>query len=146
MEKQPAYFEDMYKLIGLLMGGFMKIHGDPGSGELARIQLGALGILSVYDDLPVSELAKRLRISKPQATNLVRRLEELGLVKRTACAEDARISRLWLTAKGRKALDGNMERMKQGMEDKLSALSQDEKSELKRSMQSLVRILEKLEA
>lgn len=145
MEARTVFFEDMYKLIGLLMGGFMKIHGDPGSGELARIQLGALGILSVYEDLPVSELAKKLRISKPQATNLVRRLEELGFVTRTTCAEDGRMSCLWLTDKGRKALDGNMDRMKKGMEGKLSVLSADEKSELRRSMQSLVRILEKLE-
>jgi len=145
MEARAVFFEDMYKLIGLLMGGFMKIHGDPGSGELARIQLGALGILSVYEDLPVSELAKKLRISKPQATNLVRRLEDLGLVRRTVCAADARLSCLWLTAKGRKALDGNMERMKKGMEDKLSVLSADEKAELRRSMGSIVRILEKLD-
>lgn len=145
MEAKSAFIEDTYKLIGLLMGSFMKIHGDPGTGELARIQLGALGILSVYDDLPVSDLAKRLRISKPQATNLVRRLEELGLVKRRASAEDARVSCLRLTDKGRKVLDGNMERMRKGMEEKLSALGKEEKSELARSMRSLVGILEKLE-
>ncbi len=146
MNAGSGVFEDMYQVIGILMGRFMKIHADSGSGDLARIQLGALGILSVNDDLPVSELAKKLRISKPQATALVRRLEELKLVRRTSCDEDARLSCLWLTPEGKKALDRNMERMKAKLEEKLAALSAEEIIELKRSMESVASILGKIDA
>ena len=52
------------------------------------------------DDVPVSHLAKKVRLGKPTMTPLIRRLESKGLLERLVDADDERQRRIRLTAKG----------------------------------------------
>jgi DNA-binding MarR family transcriptional regulator len=53
----------------------------------------------------ITELAAREYVAQPTMTVLVRRLEQDGLVERTADSEDGRASRIALTATGREELN-----------------------------------------
>ncbi|MGX9518364.1 MarR family winged helix-turn-helix transcriptional regulator [Vibrio mediterranei] len=58
-------------------------------------------IQSSAEPIRLTDLAKELEVSKPSATNMVKRLERKGLVKRLSCTEDARSKRVTLTEKSR---------------------------------------------
>jgi DNA-binding MarR family transcriptional regulator len=140
-----SLYNEIYETIMLLKQVLLRVHAGTEEDGLSRTQLGALGILSVTPSLPVSDLAKRLRISKPQASVLVRRLEELGLVERLSAGDDKRVCVLSLTAKGRATLNSNVRKIKAKMKEKLDALSETEQNELSESLGSIVRLLAKLE-
>ncbi|MGR5093429.1 MarR family winged helix-turn-helix transcriptional regulator [Vibrio maritimus] len=53
------------------------------------------------EPIRLTDLAKELEVSKPSATNMVKRLEKKGLVERLPCPEDARAKRVILTEKAR---------------------------------------------
>jgi DNA-binding MarR family transcriptional regulator len=53
-------------------------------------------------DATVGGLAKQLRISQSAATQLVRRVENIGLIERTMSPHDARIHPLRLTREGKR--------------------------------------------
>jgi DNA-binding MarR family transcriptional regulator len=146
MDAESLDFEEFFKIIFLLKRSLMRVHGEGERNGLARLQLGALGILSANESQGLTDLSGKLRISKPQATILVRRLEELGLVKRSVDKDDARAASLRISAKGRKALAENVEAIQREVGRKMSGLSQEDRAELKSSMESMVRILEKMES
>lgn len=52
----------------------------------------------------MSELSRRLLVSKGNVTDLVRRLERRGLLERRADARDARVQHVHLTAEGEKLI------------------------------------------
>lgn len=57
----------------------------------------------------LTDLAKELEVTKPSATNMVKRLERKGLVLRVSCTEDARSKRVMLTEKARAPLESESE-------------------------------------
>ncbi|MGR5176688.1 MarR family winged helix-turn-helix transcriptional regulator [Vibrio parahaemolyticus] len=57
----------------------------------------------------LTDLAKELEVTKPSATNMVKRLERKGLVLRVSCSEDARSKRVMLTEKARTSLESESE-------------------------------------
>lgn len=71
---------------------------------LGGAQLWALSEITRHRGLTMSELAKTLGIRLSTASNLVSRLEELGLVERARAASDQRVVRLTPTAAGRRTL------------------------------------------
>jgi MarR family transcriptional regulator, organic hydroperoxide resistance regulator len=70
---------------------------------LGGAQLWALAEISAAD-LTMGDLAARLAIHVSTASNLVRRLEELGLATRTRTRADQRVVRITATAAGRRKL------------------------------------------
>lgn len=59
--------------------------------------------LAEQDGIAQSELAEHLCVEAPTVTKMVRRMEAAGLVERRQDPEDGRLSRVFLTAKGRAA-------------------------------------------
>jgi DNA-binding MarR family transcriptional regulator len=66
----------------------------PGSG---------LVIYALYEreGWTVGELAHRARVSHVAVIQLLQRLEKAGLVRRKSCPQDGRVTRVWLTKRGR---------------------------------------------
>ncbi len=60
-----------------------------------------LAILWGQDGLTQKEIADHLKLKPPTVTAIIRRMERAGLVKREPDLEDMRISRVYLTEKGR---------------------------------------------
>ena len=67
-------------------------------------QLWALGQIGDRPEISVGELARALAIHQSTASNMLARLQELGLVIRARAGADQRVVRLRLTDKGRGVL------------------------------------------
>lgn len=63
--------------------------------EMILLQLWA------EEGMPQSQLAERLEVEPPTLSKMLHRMERDGLVERCPSADDARISRVSLTARGR---------------------------------------------
>lgn len=71
---------------------------------MSGAQLWAMAEIAGAPGIKVSDLARQLGVHLSTASNMLRRLEELGLVKRIRIGKDHRVVQLQLTAKGTKIL------------------------------------------
>ena len=62
------------------------------------------GALDGSEQSTVTELAERLQLAQSSVTELVRRAEEVGLVRREASSADGRVAHLRLTPEGERRL------------------------------------------
>ncbi len=74
------------------------------SASISGAQLWALSIVASRPNCKVGEIAKQLSIHQSTASNLVRNLEESGLVTRKRFGSDRREVQLSTTAKGKRIL------------------------------------------
>jgi DNA-binding MarR family transcriptional regulator len=97
-------------LVGHLIGGQLvraeKAHERAASEQLKRMGLyigQEMLLLSLQkeDGMTQSQLATRQDVDLSTITKVVQRMERAGLVSRRADLDDARISRVYLTEKGR---------------------------------------------
>ena len=68
--------------------------------ELAGAQVWALSEIAANPDISVGDLAKRLAIHLSTASNLVRKMEQAGVVSRQRIGTDQRVVRLRATKEG----------------------------------------------
>src|SRR5512135_3240296 len=71
---------------------------------LSGAQVWALAEIADMPGIKVSELAQQLGVHLSTASNMLRRLEAVELVRRMRIGEDHRVVQLELTAKGEKIL------------------------------------------
>lgn len=110
-------------------------------GELRVGQEQLLLQLWGADGLSQSQLVERLCVEPPTVTKMLQRVESAGLVERRPDPEDARVSRVFLTAAGR-ALEGEVAEAWRAVETRATAgMSEDERAFLRRL---LVRMRENL--
>src|SRR6266480_6205271 len=76
---------------------------DPASG-LSAARLSALSVLVFGGPRTLGELAAAERVRPPTMTNIVRGLEDAGLVRREGDPSDGRVARVRATAKGERIL------------------------------------------
>lgn len=101
-------------------------------------QLPILGVLRKKEGVSQREVAKLLHIKPPTVTVTLQRLEKSGFVYRQPDPEDQRISRIYLTEKGKNA-DKEIEGLIQDNEKILTrGFSEEEQEQLKRLFQRLV--------
>ena len=98
----PTFEESLnYQFIQLA-----KEHRQRGEEALSQLGLHAsqelfLFVLWQEEGLSQSELAARLRVELPTVTKAVQRMERAGLLIRQDDEKDTRVSRVYLTEKGR---------------------------------------------
>jgi DNA-binding MarR family transcriptional regulator len=71
---------------------------------LSIIGFQALALLEMHGDLTMSRLAEELGVAFPNATGIVGRMEERGIVERTHDEHDRRVVRVTLTGAGRQLI------------------------------------------
>jgi DNA-binding MarR family transcriptional regulator len=113
-------------------------------GETAAspTQLSALATIERDGPLTLGALAAVERVQPPTITAAVGRLEQRGLVRRRPDPGDRRVARVEITPPGRKLLEQSRSRKTAYLEDKLAALSSDERETLERAAPILERLLE----
>jgi len=57
--------------------------------------------LWIEEGLPQTQLAASMRVEPPTATKMLQRMEQAGFIERRPDLEDARVSRVYLTERGR---------------------------------------------
>ena len=94
-----------------------------GTGRLVKsgvsmTHMHVLWLLEHHGDMPMSRMAEFLDVSDSNATGIIDRMEERGLVERVRVPDDRRVVLLRLAARGTQALD-ETEAVKQ---DRLQAI------------------------
>lgn len=92
--------------IGYLLIKVMKAHRGTAEADLNSAGLYAgqemvLFHLYAQDGLTGTQLAEALGVEPPTVTRMIQRMESNNLVEKRQDAEDARVSRIYLTDKGR---------------------------------------------
>lgn len=111
-------------------------------GELSPSQSAALTTIDCHGPLTPSELAVRERIQRPTATRVIARLEEAGLIARTADPADRRSSLVSSTPAGSALLVQMRARRDAWMARRLDTLDPEDLATLDRAAGILERMLE----
>ena len=108
---------------------------------LSGAQLWALAEISDAPGIKVSDLARQLAVHLSTASNMLRRLEELALVKRLRIGQDHRVVQLQLTAKGDKILQRAPRPLVGILQQALAELSKHRLDTLYSDLDELIRLM-----
>ncbi len=108
-------------------------------------QINALLVLYFHDDLTMGKLSSEIYLAESAATRLVNRLVNLNLVKRRGDDKDRRVVRVALTSYGRQLSRLVFERRSFRFNNLAQHLEDSERENLIVSLQSVMRVFEKLE-
>ena len=114
--------------------------------KIPNPQYPVLGILSVRGALPMSEIGMRLGISKPNMTVIIDYLIAEKNVKRIDDEKDRRIVMIDITEKGREALKGARELLKNELKKKLLILNEKDLVKMLSSLKNLKEVLSKIDS
>lgn len=142
-EMIEAASRNLIMLFPLFHGKFISRQRVVSGMQLAGFRV--LGVLRRNGPLPISEVGKRLYISKPYMTRLVDNLIAEDLIERLPDTSDRRVTNIRITKKGRERIAEIGTIVKDDIDDLLSDLDDDDISILNESLKNLNRILEKLE-
>jgi DNA-binding MarR family transcriptional regulator len=117
----------------------LRQHADE---DASPTQVAALSTIERRGPLSLSALAECERVRPPTVTGAVARLEERGLVTRTADPDDRRAARVEITAAGRKLLARTRSRKTAFLAQRLDDLDDHDRSVLSAAVEVLDRILD----
>ncbi len=100
---------------------------------LSRGQPPVLFRLWEEDGCTQSELSERIMIRPATMTSILQRMEKAGYIRRRADSEDLRVTRVYLTDKGRE-LKGEVEALLRQLDDELTAGFSEEEMQLLRQL------------
>jgi DNA-binding MarR family transcriptional regulator len=109
---------------------------------LCRGQPPVLFALNEKDGMSNSEMAEFLEITPATLTNKVKRMEKAQLVIRRRDSQDERVSRIYLTEKGRGLLDDLHAIMKDIEDVLLEGFSQSQAQDFKENLELVVHNIE----
>ena len=137
MDSTQRLFMDLSHLI------FQKSYNVMQEQGIYPGQIPFFKILSEQDGLSQREIAEALRISPPSVTVSIKRMEKNGLVERKPDEKDQRITRIYLTEKG-KQLDIQVKQALKKMEDELlEGFQESEVCLLRRFFQHMIENVQK---
>ncbi len=137
VHKNVSFFLELAKLQAILARRF-----DSGLGGLG---LTEFMILQALSDAPNTcmrriDLAEQVGLTASGITRLLAPMEKIGLIKREAYAEDARVSHVMLAPGGKRKLEEGMERAEILAEDIFSAAAIDHPEKVTEVIRKLGRV------
>lgn len=107
-------------------------------------QIPVLGLLAYKDGLSQREIAEHLRIKPPTVNVTVQRLEKAGFLFRKADEKDQRVSRIYLTEKGKQAKERGMKRVEENEKILLDGFSDAGLCLLRRFLEQITANIDKI--
>ena len=104
---------------------------------LSLTEFAVLEVLYHKGALPLGEIRDRILVTGASTTYVVNKLEERGLIRRRACAEDQRIVFGELTAKGRALIDEVFPAHVERLRHVTAGLSVSQKRDVSRLLRAL---------
>ena len=115
--------------------------------QLAEEALNKLGLhagqemtllrLWIEEGLSQTQLAASMRVEPPTATKMLQRMEQAGFIERRADPEDARVTRVYLTERGRSLEQPVLDVWKKLESQTVAGLSATEQALLSRLLQQV---------
>ncbi|HUI00131.1 MAG TPA: MarR family transcriptional regulator [Nitrososphaerales archaeon] len=113
--------------------------------DLTLQQFAMLRLVGRAGPLPMNKLSEELRVSPPNITGIVDRLEKKGLVKRVESQADRRTKEIHLTETGNVVLRRVRKGYTEALQESLDALTPEEQDILAKLMRKLAREIENRE-
>ncbi len=146
MCKEPVdvLAEKLLSFIPLMTKKIIKFDIQPNK-MLSINQIMLLGILNDERSLSISEICKKVCISKPQMTIIVDKLVNIDLVYRVHNEGDRRTINVNITEKGKAYCKNMLEIFKKNLRHKLISLSSEDLTTLLNSIEVTENIFKQLE-
>ncbi|CAN7692811.1 MarR family transcriptional regulator [Mycolicibacterium frederiksbergense] len=128
------------KLFSVLRRGDTRGAGNTGAGDLTLAQLSILLTLLESGPIRMTELAAHERVRTPTTTVAIRRLEKLGLVKRSRDPSDLRAVLVEVTPRGLVQHREALEARRAFLASMLANLSSEDRATLNAAIGSLERL------
>src|SRR5271155_2324088 len=109
--------------------------------DLTLQQFSLMGVLSRRGRVPMNALSTELRVSPPNITGVVDRLEAKGLVKRVTDPEDRRKKGIELTEKGETRYERVRTGYSESLQESLDMLTPEEQEILSKLLRKLARMI-----
>jgi DNA-binding MarR family transcriptional regulator len=113
---------------------------DSASG-LSAARLSVLAVLVFGGPRTLGELAASERVRPPTMTNIVRGLEQAGLVRREADPNDGRVARVHVTEEGERVLQQARRRRIANLAERLASLTPREVAHVREAAELVERAL-----
>ena len=104
---------------------------------LSLTEFAVLEVLHHKGALRLGEIRDRILLTGASTTYVVKKLEERGLIRRRACAEDSRVAFGELTSKGRALIDDVFPAHVERLQKAMAGLSVSQKREASRLLRAL---------
>jgi DNA-binding MarR family transcriptional regulator len=137
--------ENIVAVMPIFHRKILNVLDDGMSSGLSHYHFAILGILSKWDALPISELCRKLLISKSQMTMMLDKLVEQGLVTRSPDESDRRMIRILITSKGKSALNRALENIRASIAQKIDRLEKGDVELFAASLGNIIKISSKLD-
>lgn len=144
LRKLESIADDILASFPILFRRVSKEKGHPSAKRLDQ-SLPALGVLLHHGPLPMSEIGRKMGISKPYTTVLVDRLIKKGLVERVSDADDRRLVNIRPTTAGKDTFKEFRKFAREIVIRNLSSLTSDDISAFYGSMRTIRSITSKLD-
>ncbi|GMQ58503.1 MarR family transcriptional regulator [Vallitalea sediminicola] len=107
-------------------------------------QMRLIGMVEHENGKPMKYFCEKLMIPKSNLTKVANRLIEEGLIERKTDEKDRRIINLYITEKGKEAVEKHKKVMKENLKIKLEKLDDEDIQKLIASFEEMETILDKL--
>ncbi|MDP3970295.1 MAG: MarR family transcriptional regulator [bacterium] len=105
MRSDPDQIKEFFEVVSQTRRLFFEMHCNSIEHTPATaLQARGLMIIEQYPGLTVSELAERFMMSSASITQYLNRLTQNKLINKKVDAKDRRISRIYISAKGKKEI------------------------------------------
>jgi DNA-binding MarR family transcriptional regulator len=135
---------NFFALFPIVQKKLMKPGNSSEHFDLSLSHFQIILILNEFGILPVSEIGKKLMISRPNMTPLIDKLIKEGLVKRLPSETDRRVINIDLTEYGRTFLEDHQKIMRSFLEERFSSLSDEDLIQLAASLENIKKVFLKL--
>ena len=132
-----------YRVGRVFVSDIYAYYQDTFKGTLGKVQVEALDYLHIRQQVSVTDLARRLNISKQHASKIAAKLEDLGYTAKSPDPADGRGCLYQLTKEGLRFLDEHIALSNQYLETYIHTLNDDERRQLLISLMQAAEILEK---
>ena len=145
MPEQTNVFDEMVEQIML----FPFIHSEltglmSDASDLTSSQLRILFTVKYQNYIIMSELARKLFISKPNLTPSINKLVKSNYLERHIDVDDRRVMHISLTQKGSELIDSICVKLKSWLKEKTAPLKPREQAELASCIKKAYTLLQKL--
>ena len=108
-------------------------------------QIPVLGMVAKQDGLSQRELSKILRVKPPTVTVSVQRLEKAGFLYKKPDEKDQRVTRLYLTEKGKETKAKALQQIRKNEAVMLEGFSEAEECLLRRFLEQILENTDKIQ-